>query len=345
MMSILVLSCAVSLVAAILATFGWRHLALQTNTLAVPNQRSAHAHTVPTPTGGGLGFLIGLLAGVLALWVLGEPMAPVATHVLGLAILAGVLGGLDDWIDIRWSVRLSAQIVLGLVAIYYLGTIAAIPLPGMTLQLAWFGGVLSLVFIVYMINIYNFMDGIDGIAASQAIFVLALFSLLSPGAEGSSLALLVSGAVAGFLGLNLPPARIFMGDVGSYFLGGLIALLVIQTAHNETVTVWFWAVAMALFVTDATTTLLSRLLQGQNIFTAHNTHAYQHVARQIGVRKTLTGVWAINLAWLLPLAWLTINHPGSGFWFALLGYAPLIVLAVYIGAGRRKTLSVHGDPQ
>jgi Fuc2NAc and GlcNAc transferase len=183
------------------------------------------------------------------------------------------------------------------------------------------------------------MDGIDGIAAAQAIFMLAAAVWLCLEASvpmNPTLWWLVALAAAtvGFLALNWPPARIFMGDVGSTYLGFMIAWAALGTIGAGWMNLWQWLVLSALFVTDATLTLIRRLLRGEKIFEAHRLHAYQHLSRRWGGHLPVTVLAvAINVVWLLPLAWSAGLRPEFGPTAGLLAYASLAVVLLVAGAG------------
>jgi Fuc2NAc and GlcNAc transferase len=160
--------------------------------------------------------------------------------------------------------------------------------------------------IVWLTNLYNFMDGIDGIAATQAMFVAATAALLLGlhGDGGSALlCLLIAMACSGFLYWNWPPARLFMGDVGSGFLGYCFAVLAIASENSGQLPLTVWLVLLSLFIGDASYTLLSRLLRGKRVYEAHREHAYQYLVRRSGSHRKVTIGWGLlNLLIILPLA-------------------------------------------
>ena len=235
----------------------------------------------------------------------------------------------------------------------------------------------------WWINLYNFMDGIDGIAASQALFMLLAgvllrslvlaetgadtapglldrlqlqFLMTDPWSTGS---LIIAAATAGFLVHNWAPARIFMGDAGSLFLGfSILAVAGLDiTGHltwlreaqltGETdvsagygIPVTSWMILGALFITDATVTLLRRLLSGQRVGDAHRSHAYQRLSRHWNSHARVTLVYClINVLWLLPLAALARLQPGQAWHLVALAYLPLVIAAYLLGAGRKEPVS------
>ena len=145
--------------------------------------------------------------------------------------------------------------------------------------------------------------------------------------------------VVGFLVWNFPPAKIFMGDAGSGFLGIVLGLLSIQAAWVNPFFLWSWLILLAVFITDATWTLFRRLLRGDKVYQAHCSHAYQYAARFYGSHKKVSlAVAIINFVWLLPLALgVALNQLNAGF-ALILAYLPLVVLVIIFRAGQRESV-------
>jgi Fuc2NAc and GlcNAc transferase len=187
------------------------------------------------------------------------------------------------------------------------------------------------------------MDGIDGIASVEAICVClggAALYLLAGQTALAALPLLLGAAVAGFLYWNFPPARIFMGDAGSGFLGIVLGTLSLQAGWVAPELFWSWVILLGVFVCDATFTLIRRLLRGDKVYEAHRSHAYQYASRQFGRHLPVTlAVGAINLFWLLPIALLVGLQKVDGVVGVLVAYLPLIALAMKFRAGE---LEVRG---
>ncbi|MCF8976462.1 glycosyl transferase, partial [Pseudomonas edaphica] len=136
---------------------------------------------------------------------------------------------------------------------------------------------------------------------------------------------------------NFPKARIFMGDAGSGFLGITLGVLSLQAAWVSPQLLWSWLILLGVFITDATWTLLRRLLRGDKVYEAHRSHAYQFASRQFGKHAPVTlVVAAINIGWLLPMALLVGNGTVDGFLGLLVAYLPLIALAVKFRAGEKE---------
>jgi Fuc2NAc and GlcNAc transferase len=211
---------------------------------------------------------------------------------------------------------------------------------GVGFELGWLGHVLAVLYLVWLLNLYNFMDGIDGIASVEAICVCLGGSLLYAllGEPGLALLpLLLAVACAGFLYWNFPPAKIFMGDAGSGFLGIALGVLSLQAAWVAPQLLWSWLILLGVFIVDATWTLFRRLLRGEKVYEAHRSHAYQFASRQFGRHLPVTGAVALlNLGWLLPIAlWVAVGGL-DGLLGLLLAYAPLILLAIKFQAGKQE---------
>ncbi len=181
------------------------------------------------------------------------------------------------------------------------------------------------------------MDGIDGIAGMEAVSVCLGAVLVYQSCQLMDLMLLpliLLAAVLGFLFWNIPRASIFMGDVGSGFLGLILGCFAIQAAIAKPVLWWSWMILLGVFIIDATITLGRRCLRGEAIHLAHRNHAYQHAARLFGHHMPVTlGVALINVCWLWPWAWMVGCGYLDGFLGVFCAYLPLIGLAMQFNAG------------
>jgi len=150
-----------------------------------------------------------------------------------------------------------------------------------------------------------------------AAVLLAHGSELSDGLRVSLICLGVSSI--GFLLWNWPAAKIFMGDVGSGFLGFVLCVLMLATSQGKGISLWTWLILFGLFLVDATVTLMRRMIQREKWYSAHRSHAYQWLARQWGshTRVTLLAL-AINVFWLLPIAYLSIRFSDVAWLFFIL---------------------------
>jgi len=317
-----------------------RRWALRRQLLDHPNARSSH--TRPTPRGGGIAIVVTFVAGAtLWAWLSADPAAArlwMAVVPPGLAVAA--IGLRDDLQPVPAGLRLLVHAGAAAWLVWRLGGLPPVAVGGSAASWGLTGDLLAVVAVVWILNLYNFMDGIDGIAGVQAVFVAMAAAWLG-GATGPASVplLLLAGASAGFLLLNWPPARIFMGDAGSGFLGfALAALLLAQHAHTPS-SIWVPVILLAVFLADATVTLARRLLRGESPQAAHREHAYQRLSRRFGAHRPVTlGVCAVNLGWLLPIALLATRQPEWALPLALAAVAPLLAGVVVLGAGRPESV-------
>jgi Fuc2NAc and GlcNAc transferase len=328
-----------TLVASLLLTYLVRRLALARGLLDVPNQRSSHEQ--PTPRGGGLAVVIATTTGISVLGLLHQLDLPLTLALAGGLLVAGV-GMLDDHRPLPARARLIAHLAAAGWALWWLGGLPPLLLNTHLAVSGWGGYVLGALGIVWAINLFNFMDGIDGIAASEAIFIAlgaaALGTLLGVSGGVSLAALLFAAACAGFLWWNWPPARIFLGDVGSGYLGYVIVVLAVAATRENPVALWVWLILGGAFFVDATVTLARRTARGEAVHQAHRSHAYQALARRFQSHRTVTVTIAmVNVVWLLPAAWFAARHPQLAVTVVLVAFAPLALLALLFGAGRSES--------
>ena len=295
-----------------------------------PNARSSHVQS--TPRGGGLGFVVAWVTALAIGWLAGGFEDYWIVVALASASVAAVglwddRKGLSPWLRLACHLAASAMCVAALPAMPW----PAPHLPGVV------AAALLTIAVAWAINLFNFMDGIDGLAASEAAFCAAALGGLAlwQGQPWEGVpAWLLAAAIAGFLPANWPPAKIFMGDVGSGFLGLALAAVSLELAVTRVLPLEAVVILPALFVVDSTVTLLRRALRGARVHEAHRSHAYQRLARRYGSHRAVTlRALAINLCWVLPCAagaCLAVEHR----WVAIVAcYLPLAALAVAAGAG------------
>ncbi|MFJ2482998.1 glycosyltransferase family 4 protein [Pseudomonas sp. NPDC087598] len=312
-----------------------RRYAITRSLLDIPNARSSH--TLPTPRGGGLAIVVVFLIAIGVMSLQSAISLPVLCALLGAGGLVAIIGFMDDHghIAARW--RLFAHFVAAIWVVFWLGGLPQMVIFGHAVNFAWAGSVLAAVYLVWMLNLYNFMDGIDGIASVQAICACLGCSLLYCLGELPHLMwvpLMLAFSVIGFLFWNFPPARIFMGDAGSGFIGIVLGGLSLQAAHADQRWFWVWLILLGVFIVDATFTLLRRLMRGDKVYEAHRSHAYQYASRRYGRHLPVTlGVLFINVCWLLPLAASVIYMDIDGASATLIAYIPLLAIAIKYHAG------------
>lgn len=313
-----------------------RRYALSRRLVDVPGHRSSHA--TPTPRGGGVAIVVAVLVTALVGGAASVLPWSLVWALVGGAGLVALLGFMDDHGHVPAGWRLVGHFAAGVWVILWMGGPARLPVlfGGMTPGLVAAG--LALLYLVWLVNLTNFMDGIDGLAGVEVVTAClagaVLYRLAGGDAASTLLPLAVAAASAGFLIWNWPPARIFMGDTGSGFLGLTLGILSLHAARVDPVLFWGWTILLGVFVVDATATLLRRLLRMERIYEAHRTHAYQHAARRWGShgRVALTTA-AINVLWLFPIAALVSTQAIPALPGLAVAYTPILLFALYLGAG------------
>jgi Fuc2NAc and GlcNAc transferase len=189
---------------------------------------------------------------------------------------------------------------------------------------------------LWSLNLYNFMDGIDGIATMQAALACCGAAWLSwisvHDSDYVKFCLVLAAAHGGFLIWNFPPARLFMGDAGSVPTGFLLAGLVILGMVQGQLNPFCWLVLLAIFVTDASWTLVWRMATGQRFTQPHRLHAYQRLSRHWNSHlKVDMLLLAINVLWLFPIAIAVLAWPDYALFMVILAYLPLVSVMAKIG--------------
>lgn len=249
----------------------------------VPNARSSHV--TPTPRAGGLAFVAAApVVGMLTFDWSGIPVPPGAGRILIAGLVVAAFSLADDRYGLPVWLRLTVHL-FGAIAVVAGGMVLThVALPGGGIvSTGWLAVPVTVLWIVGLTNVYNFMDGIDGLAGGQAVVTLvtiaSLACLLSD--RATVLAAVILGAsVLGFLVHNWPPATIFMGDVGSAFLGfsfAAWALLPGRSASGLAIPFLVWVAVMAPFLLDTSTAFIWRIAHGEHWNTAHRRHFYQRL--------------------------------------------------------------------
>lgn len=294
----------------LVSTWASRRLSLSASRLRLldhPNERSLHA--IPVPRTGGLAIVLSFGLGLLVETMLSlAGMTSTVMFTAGSAWIISTLffialvSWLDDWKELSAAIRICAHLCAAAAAVAGAGMkIASVSLPlAGTYSLGRFAIALTILGLVWTINLYNFMDGMDGFAGGMSVFGLGFMGLLA-WLGGSNfvalLALMAVAGVSGFLVLNWPPARIFMGDVGSTFLGLLAGVLSIWGVRDGLFDLWVPILIFSPFIVDASLTLLRRLFRGERIWQAHREHYYQRlVLLGWSHRKTVLAEYGLMLA-------------------------------------------------
>ncbi|HSD39899.1 MAG TPA: glycosyltransferase family 4 protein [Rhodocyclaceae bacterium] len=331
-----------TLLLALLGTLVLQRYALSRKIMDTPNARSSH--TVPTPRGGGVAIVLVFIA-ALAVWArFGEPASRMLWALLPGGALVATVGFWDDHISLSARTRFTCHCLAAVWAVACLGGWPVLELGFTSWAWGWLGIGAAALGLAWAINLYNFMDGIDGLAGAQAVFIGGAGGVLLwlSGGDGVPCWLLAASA-AGFLLLNWPPARIFMGDAGSGFLGYAIGVLALHATTIGKTTIWPWAILLSVFFVDATLTLCRRAWFGLRVTDAHRTHAYQWASRRVGSHRTVTlAVLAINLLLLLPAALFAQAWPVWSVPLTIFCWVILFGVAWFLGAGLPEEAGAQG---
>jgi Fuc2NAc and GlcNAc transferase len=320
---------ALALVASWWGTGVMRRVAVTRSVLDIPNERSSHS--TPTPRGGGVAVVVVVLTAILAGAAGGWIRGTIAVALMPAGAAVALVSWLDDRRGLPPSVRFLVHLAAAAWVVYCLGPVQIF---GGGL-LAALDAILTVLGIAWVANLFNFMDGIDGLAAGEALTVGLAATLLCWRAgdlEPTWLAALVAVAAAGFLPWNWSPARIFLGDVGSIFLGFILASLALLTVQRGDLPAPAWLVLLGVFVLDATVTLFRRFARGERWFSAHRSHAYQRAVQAGLSHAQVTGaVMAVN-AVLALLVWWAVARPSWAA--AAYGTGLILLLVLYWRVGR-----------
>ena len=283
----------------------FRLYAIKKNLLDNPNSRSSHS--TPTPRGGGVVFPVLLVVFLIVLYSIGFIKAIYLYVLLPPIVLISCISFLDDRYQLPARWRFLAQLSAVIYSLIIIGGFPVLDLGFVTVHWGGLGYVFVALALLWSTNLYNFMDGIDGIAAIEALFVFGVGGCFIWYAGGYGLATIIWGIVAivlGFLWWNKPPAKIFMGDVGSALLGFLVVLFGVLGEVWYNVPFLLWVILYGVFLFDATVTLFRRVIHGDVWYQAHRLHAYQRLQLQGWSHgRIILGVAIVNLVLSVFAIW------------------------------------------
>jgi len=288
---------AVGFFAAILSYFSCLKvmaLAERSGMIALPGERQSHLRA--TPTGAGLGLMFSIVVTTLCLELMLSLPDFWWQNILPGVLLLTFIGWRDDKLPVSTLLRLLIQLA---VSIWLIGfgwwefSLKAV--------VFWTG---AIVVLVWLMNMYNFMDGSNGMAGFQGVFTgltMAVFFQLSGAHAMALIAVAVAASCAGFLPLNFPNARVFMGDASSVPLGFIFASFTLYGLQTGSLSLPISILIMSVFLVDASLTLLARVIRGERWYTAHAQHVYQRlIVKGWSHRRVLLVYQAINVILVLP---------------------------------------------
>ena len=309
--------------------FGMRQWAPRLRLLDVPNERSIHKD--PTPLGGGAAIVAVTAAGIAVAAAFGtRPEWPAFAGYLAGALLIAAMSLLDDFHALPAGPRLAAQFVSAALMVLGLASQPGFLLSPVPAALGW---VIALIWTVGLTNAYNFMDGVDGLAATQGLVAglgWAARAALDHVPWLSLLGLLLAAACAGFLVHNWSPAKIFMGDAGSAFLGFTFAFMTLALLHRSPQVALVGALMLWPFLFDTLFTMIRRARRGENLLVAHHSHLYQRLVLAGWRHTSVTVLYGfLSLITLgIGIAWLVTAAAAAAFF--LIATSLLLPLALWL---------------
>lgn len=258
----------------------YRAYAIKCDILDHPNHRSSHH--VATPRGAGI---VIAFIWFLVVWFC-DIFYEITLHQWLIffvpSFLIAIIGFLDDRFELNVLVRAFTHLLCAIWVVVLLHGLPVVYIGYHAIHWQIIGSILAVVAIMWSVNLFNFMDGLDGFAAVEAIFFFGVggYLIYQASPEAQYIALISWSLVAlmlGFLFWNWPKAKIFLGDVGSSFLGFLVMVFALYATRVYNIPLLLWIYLYGLFCFDATITLIRRMAHGDKVYQSHNLHAYQRL--------------------------------------------------------------------
>ena len=300
------------------------------------NQRKIHRGA--SPRIGGIGISIGTLLPIFLLCfffhggIILKTTNNIMLHFVG-GLAISLLGLFDDINGINAKIKMLFQIVIAFMATQYGALVESLPMPWGRLELGIFSYVLTIFWIIGIINAFNLIDGMDGLSSGITLFsslTIAMLAIVNGYLPTALVALALAGAVTGFLIYNFNPARIFMGDSGSMFIGYLLAVLSLrsQSKAHAIVSIMVPIIAMGLPILDTTLAFMRRILRHQSIFAADKQHIH-HFILSLGFnqRKTVLILYSISIVFTI-LAMLMIFNSNIDTFLIVLVFAIIVFVII-----------------
>ena len=331
----------------------FRQLAPSVGLIDVPNLRSSHVRSIPL-AGGTVFVIIVPLVSLIVARQTGILLGREDWALLITGWFIAFVSLIDDWRPLPARVRLVAQVWAALGLIIYGRYLRYFGAGGFgVVDVGWLGVLITFVWILGMSNAFNFMDGMDGLVAGQSLIAALAVAWLSMRTGLDWIAILsaaLGGGLLGFLLHNLPPARVFMGDVGSIWLGFMFAGMAVIGAprSGERLSLGFWVLLLGIFLLDSGLTLGRRILQGEPVLEAHRTHYYQRLLRVGWGHRRVTTLYLVMAAvlasvavihfdfWRLPFSYLVI--------VGLMAFAGTYALVHYVESYKVELETERGSP-
>jgi UDP-N-acetylmuramyl pentapeptide phosphotransferase/UDP-N-acetylglucosamine-1-phosphate transferase len=298
-----------------------------------PNERSLHSR--PTPRTGGLAIVVAIAVTSVGWSFYSGIEWRNALWLVGSILLVTLTSFVDDRRSLSVGIRLISHIAAAVLVVFGSSAMISKGLwPASVLILPQtVAEVTSVLFVVWMVNLYNFMDGMDGFAGGMAVAgfgTLGLIALMSGAHVFAMYHFIIAAAALGFLIFNFPPAKIFMGDVGSSVLGLAAALSALIGAQADIFPVWVAILVFSPFIVDATVTLIRRGLRGEAVWRPHRSHYYQRMVRLgWGHRRTALLEYAV-MAGCAITALMVYRLDHGAQWLAIAAWSAFYLIAALL---------------
>ena len=312
-----------------------RQHAIRKAMLDLPNERSSHS--APTPRGGGAAIAITVLVFTALLGLTDLFPRRIAIGLFIGGALVAAVGWLDDRREVSPLLRAGVHACAALCTVLAVGGMPTVAWGTDVIHTGLLGSLAAALAIVWATNSYNFMDGIDGLAATEAVVAgIGGTAFLAMGGNYAlaALSLAIAGSASGFLVWNWMPARIFMGDVGSGFLGFMFGSLAVMSERSGAAPWYAWLMLLLVFAMDSTVTLLRRIAHGEKWYAAHRLHAYQRLVQSGYNHARVVASVAILNVLLALLALAAVRRPALAP--LILTLSVVLVLTLYGLVERRN---------
>ena len=326
-----------ALILSILATKFYISIAHKYKLLSVPHQGGVRKDIVPTS--GGISFGLIYIAFIVGLSYISEiPNTYFYSITFGSGAML-IMGFIDDIYGLSSGIRLVLQFLFVLFVSYLFGVDEIIDGTFeylLLLPIIIFGS-------IWIINTFNFIDGADGLVSTNSsifAFIGGVFLLINNETILALLLFILSTLNLGFLVYNWSPAKVFMGDSGSLFLGSIFVIFGIGAFTQDTITFWIWLILLSIFYIETTVTLLIRIKRKENALKVHHSHhAYQQIIISSGKhnRPAILSI-ILHFIWIIPMAILAYNYPEKGWFITLIACLPLLFLFYFFGPYRTKDI-------
>ena len=302
-----------------------RRVALYIGAVDKPNARKIHKE--PIPTLGGLAIFIAFIIGYMFFGVANSLML----SILIASFLILLLGVFDDINPIPAKYKFIVHLLIGAIIVFYGGLkLGEITMLGLRFNFGFLSPYITIFFIVAIINAINLIDGLDGLASGVSIIyfitIIVIAILLNRVANLEFLlCLLMTGATLGFLAYNFPPAKIFMGDTGSTFLGLIIAIVALLGFKNATLTsLLIPLLVLAIPILDTLFAMIRRELKGEPISKPDKEHTHHQLLKRFSKTKTLLIIYGVNIIFSIATVFYAIGYE----WETIITYGILLVILI-----------------